>query len=163
MKFLLVIQTKPASASREVCFGNPKMGLRSITSGQPTGITRPIPCPLRQTVDIAWTNGSCLQYSLTMVVLKFHAMSIVCIHGSQVCYGWAPDGPQAMGPFLGLPKAGRKLDMCQIFVQNLSKQGIMIHFHFGWKMVHGQNVDSIWISVGPEIIHVLSTCRVTRW
>ena len=81
MKFLLVIQTKPASASREVCFGNPKMGLRSITSGQPTGITRPIPCPLRQTVDIAWTNGSCLQYSLTMVVLKFHAMSIVCIHG----------------------------------------------------------------------------------
>ena len=84
-------------------------------------------------------------------------------NGSQVCYGWAPDGPQAMGPFLGLPKAGRKLDMCQIFVQNLSKQGIMIHLHFGWKMAHGQNVDSIWISVGPEIIHVLSTCRVTRW
>ena len=46
--------------------------------------------------------------------------------------GWAKTGPDepkagqwAQGPFLGLPKAGHTLDMCLVFVQNSSKQGIL--------------------------------------
>ena len=96
-----------------------------------------------------------------MVVLKFHAMSIVCIHGSQVCYGWAPDGPQAMGPFLGLPKEGRKLDMCQIFVQNLSKQGIQWYEY----IVKGKwLLDKRWTDLGFLGVQRLSNfCPLAGW
>ena len=53
------------------------------------------------------------------------------VGGPWVGCGWATGGPcvghgWAMGDGRkGLAKAGHKLDMCLIFVQNLSQQGIL--------------------------------------
>ena len=58
-------------------------------------------------------------------------MSTVCLSGHGMDSGWAVGGlwvgrrRWAQGPFLGLPKAGHKLDMYLTFVQNLAQQGIL--------------------------------------
>ena len=52
---------------------------------------------------------------------------VACLSGLDMGLVWAVGWPWVVGlnPFFGLPRGGHKLDMCPIFVQNLSKQGIL--------------------------------------
>ena len=62
--------------------------------------------------------------------------SIQMVERLWVGSGWAAgNGPKAgqwaQGPFLGLPKAGHKLDMCLILVQNQSINGRLCYTYTG--------------------------------
>ena len=87
--------------------------------------------------------------------------SIQMVERLWVGSGWAAgNGPKAgqwaQGPFLGLPKAGHQLDMCLIFVQHLSQQGILwCAYNLDWNCL----MDKRWTDFGfPRVKRLSKFC-----